>query len=120
MVLDGRGGPLSGTQREYLGNARACCDKIRLGLNELLDKTRSDSADAPELTKNGNKHLSWAFVEAANFAIRYNPKIKRFYQRKKDQTNTLVAIKAVAHKLARACYYVMRDQVPFQVEKAFG
>ena len=71
-------------------------------------------------TKNGNKHLSWAFVEAANFAIRYNPKIKRFYQRKKEQTNTLVAIKAVAHKLARACYYVMRDQVAFQVEKAFG
>lgn len=71
-------------------------------------------------TKNGNKHLSWAFVEAANFAIRYNPKIKRFYQRKKDQTNTLVAIKAVAHKLARACYYVMRDQVSFQVERAFG
>lgn len=50
----------------------------------------------------------------------HNPKIKRFYQRKKDQTNTLVAIKAVAHKLARACYYVMRDQVSFQVEKAFG
>jgi transposase len=71
-------------------------------------------------TKNGNKYLAWAFVEAANFAIRYNPRAKRFYQRKKERTNGIVAIKAVAHKLARACYYVLRDQVPFEVEKAFG
>jgi transposase len=71
-------------------------------------------------TKNGNKYLAWAFVEAANFAIRYNPRVKRFYQRKKDKTNGIVALKAVAHKLARACYYISRDQVPFQVEKAFG
>jgi transposase len=71
-------------------------------------------------TKNGNKYLAWAFVEAANFAIRYNPRVKRFYQRKKDKTTGMVALKAVAHKLARACYYILRDQVPFQVEKAFG
>jgi transposase len=71
-------------------------------------------------TKNGNKYLAWAFIEAANFAIRYNPKVKRFYQRKKDKTNGMVALKAVAHKLARACYYILRDHEPFQVEKAFG
>ena len=71
-------------------------------------------------TKNGNKYLAWAFIEAANFAIRYNPRVKRFYQRKNERTNGVVAIKAVAHKLARACYYVMRDQVPFDVNKAFA
>src|SRR4030066_2063838 len=27
-------------------------------------------------TKNGNKYLAWAFVEAAHFAIQFNPKIK--------------------------------------------
>jgi transposase len=70
--------------------------------------------------KNGNKYLAWAFVEAANFAVRYNSQIKRYYQRKKDKTNGVVAIKAVAHKLARACYYVMRDHVPFETAKAFG
>jgi hypothetical protein len=31
-----------------------------------------------------------------------------------------VALKAVAHKLCRACYYILRDQVPFDVIKAFG
>jgi transposase len=71
-------------------------------------------------TKNGNKYLAWAFVEAANFAIRFNAKIKSFYQRKKAKTKGVVAIKAVAHKLCRACYYIMRDRVAFDVTKAFG
>ena len=71
-------------------------------------------------TKNGNKYLAWAFVEAANFAIRFNSKIKSFYQRKKAKTQGVVAIKAVAHKLCRACYYIMRDQIAFDVSKAFG
>jgi len=70
-------------------------------------------------TKNGNKYLSWAFVEAANFAIRFNDQAKHFYQRKMAKRNRVVALKAVAHKLARASYYVMRDQVPFDSAKLF-
>jgi len=71
-------------------------------------------------TKNGNKYLAWAFVEAAHFAIQFNSKIKSFYQRKKAKTKGVVSIKAVAHKLCRACYYIMRDRVAFNVTKAFG
>jgi transposase len=71
-------------------------------------------------TKNGNKYLAWAFVEAAHFAIRFNSKIKSFDQKKKAKSKAVVAIKAVAHKLCRACYYIMRDRVPFDVTKAFG
>jgi len=70
--------------------------------------------------KCGNKYLAWAFVEAANFSIRRNDRVMRFYQRKLARTNRIVAIKAVAHKLARACYYIMRDQVAFDVNKAFA
>jgi transposase len=69
--------------------------------------------------KNGNKYLSWAYVEAANFAIRFCPKAKRFYQRKKAKTNGIVAVKALSNKLARASYYVMRDQVPYDASKLF-
>ena len=71
-------------------------------------------------TKNGNRYLSWAFVEAAHFAVRYEPQIRSFYQRKKAKTHGVVAIKAVAHKLARACYHIMRDEVPFDVARAFS
>jgi len=70
-------------------------------------------------TKNSNKYLAWAFLEAANFAIRYNKTVKRYYQKKLAKTNHVVAIKTVAHKLARACFYVLRDQVDFNVKKAF-
>jgi len=71
-------------------------------------------------TKNGNKYLAWAYVEAANFAVRYNPQIKRYYQRKCAKTKRVVATKAVAHKLARACYYILRDGSEFDVNRAFA
>jgi transposase len=72
--------------------------------------------------KNGNPYLGWAYMEAAQFALRFHPSAQRFYQRKlaKTNNNTILARKAVAHKLARACYYVMRDLVPFDALKAFG
>jgi transposase len=70
--------------------------------------------------KNGNKYLAWAFVEAANFAVRWNPAIKRYYQRKRAKTNGIVAIKTVAHKLARACYFILRDGSDFEVSRAFA
>jgi len=69
--------------------------------------------------KNGNKYLAWAFVEAAHFAIRFYPEAKRFYDRKAAKTNTIVAIKALAHKLARASFHVLRDQQPFDPRKVF-
>jgi len=70
-------------------------------------------------SKCGNKYLAWAFVEAAHFAVRYNARIKRFYERKAAKTNKIVATKAVAHKLARAAYHVMRERVPFDETRAF-
>ena len=71
-------------------------------------------------TKCGNKHLAWAFIEAAHFAVRYDAAIKRWYQKKCASSLSVVAIKAVAHKLARACYHVMKDGQAFDVKKAFG
>jgi transposase len=72
--------------------------------------------------KNGNPYLAWAYMEAAQFALRFQPAAQRFYQRKlaKSRNNTVLARKAVAHKLSRACYYIMRDLVPFEAATAFG
>ena len=72
--------------------------------------------------KNGNPYLAWAYMEAAQFAMRFNPEAQRFYQLKlaKSHTNTILARKSVAHKLSRACSYIMRDLVPFDVRRAFG
>ena len=69
--------------------------------------------------KNGNKYLAWAYVEAAHFAKRYIPKAQRFYQQKLAKANGAVATKALANKLARASYFIIRDQVPFDEDMLF-
>jgi transposase len=71
-------------------------------------------------TKNGNKYLAWAFIEAAHFAMRYCAEAKRFYERKKAKTNNVVAIKALAHKLARACFHMLKERKPFDVTRCFA
>lgn len=70
--------------------------------------------------KNGNPYLSWAYSEAAHFAEQHRKPAKRFTQRKAKQTNGIVANRALAHKLARASYYVMRDLVEFDPARVFG
>lgn len=70
--------------------------------------------------KNGNKYLAWAFSEAAEHARRHHAASRNFYNRKRSQTNLMVAHNALAHKLARAAYYIMRDNVPFQEDKLFA
>jgi transposase len=71
-------------------------------------------------TKNGNPYLEGASMEAAQFARRVDPKLQRFSQRKAAKSHLRVARKSVAHTLARACFDVLRDLVPFEVERAFG
>jgi len=70
--------------------------------------------------KNGNPYLEWAYMEAAQFAIRFSPTVQRFYQRKHAKSLLMVARKAVAHTLSRAGYDSMRDPVPFDVHQALG
>ncbi len=70
--------------------------------------------------KNGNKYLAWAFMEAAHYGAIWSPQIKRYYQRKQAKSHILVAKKAVANKLARACYHMLKRQEAFDVTRAFG
>jgi len=69
--------------------------------------------------KNGNKYLSWAYAEAAEFARRFDPKARSYYDRKRMRTNAPIAYNALANKLSRAAYYIMRDGVLFMPEKMF-
>lgn len=70
--------------------------------------------------KNGNRYLAWAFVEAAHYAQRFNPVIQAWFDRKAARTNRIVAIKALACKLAKAAYYVMKNDEDFDMKKMFG
>lgn len=70
--------------------------------------------------KNGNRYLAWAFSEAAELSRRYDQKARAFFNRKAVKTNRMVAHKALAHKLCRAAYYIMRDGVEYDPGKLFA
>ncbi len=71
-------------------------------------------------SKNGNRYLAWAFSEAAEMARRYDQQVKGFYNRKAARSNFMVAHTALAHKLSRAAYYIMRDGVEYDPTKLFA
>jgi len=87
-----------------------------VGSSHLTNGKRKGSGN----TRNGNAFLCWAFIEAANFAIRHDETIRRYYQRKQARTKRIVALKAVAHKLARACYHMIKEDAVFNTRRAFG
>jgi len=70
--------------------------------------------------KCGNQYLSWAWSEAAHFAVVHYPVARRFYERKAKKTHPVLAQKALAHKLARAGWHVLRSGEPFDPQKVFG
>ncbi len=70
--------------------------------------------------KCGNKYMAWAFVEAANFAKRFSPEARRFYDRKKSQANNILATKALACKLAKAAWHIMAMDQDFDCVRCFG
>ncbi len=71
-------------------------------------------------TKNGNAYLVWAFIEAANSARRFSDEAGRFFDKKKTKTNNVVATQALAHKLARASYHILKEKQPFDVKRCFA
>jgi transposase len=70
--------------------------------------------------KNGNKYLSWAYAEAAQHITIWDPLAKSYYDRKRSRSHPMVARRALANKLSRACFYIMKDQVPFDHGKIFS
>jgi transposase len=69
--------------------------------------------------KNGNKYLAWAFIEAATYAARFNPRIHAWYERKKAKSGVPKAKKALACKLAKAMWHVMNGD-DFDEKLMFG
>jgi hypothetical protein len=68
--------------------------------------------------KCGNRYLAWAYVEAANFAIRHDTQVKRWYERKCAKRHRVLALKTLASKIARACYHMLREGTDFDRARA--
>jgi transposase len=75
---------------------------------------REDSSGGKQrlgkISKQGSSFLRFLLVEAGQTAARYDPQLKRFYQRLATRKNRGVAKVAVARKLATRLYLMLREQ----------
>ena len=69
--------------------------------------------------KCGNRYLSWAFVEASNFARRYDESCRRWYDRKSARTSKIIAAKALGCKLAKAAWHMMKHNADYDPKRMF-
>lgn len=83
-------------------------------------RTSNQKSKGDNNRKCGNKYLGWAFVEAANFAKRYDEPCRRWFDRKAARTSTVLATKALACKLAKAAWHVMTGNVDYDGQRVFG
>ena len=98
---------------EKVGNYTSYCRCVR------AKKISNGKNKGKNNSKNGNRYLSWAFVEVAHHAIQACPQAKKFYDRKKSKRNGALATKALAAKWCKGVYYVLKKQEPFDLKRIF-
>lgn len=74
----------------------------------------SDLSRTTGIIKQGNKYLKWAFLEAVTPASRSCVPLRALYNRIKEKHGHHAARIAVARKLARAAYHILKEGKPFQ------
>jgi len=83
-----------------------------LGLNP-----REDSSGGRQrlgaISKQGNEMMRWLLVEAAQTAARYDPELRRAYQRLKFRRVSGVAKVAIARRLAVRLYWMLRARLDY-------
>lgn len=82
-------------------------------------RTSNEKKKGENNAKCGNKYLAWAFVEAANFARRYDEQCRKWFDHKKARSCQVVAVKALACKLAKAAWHVMAEDTDFDSSRIF-
>jgi transposase len=68
-------------------------------------------------TKIGNAYLKWAFSEAAVLFLRNNPAGQKYLARLEKKHGKGKALTVLAHKLARAVYYMLKRGTAFTMDQ---
>jgi len=77
------------------------------------ERTRTGSVCGP-----GNKRLRWAMVEAAQTAVRHDPRLGGMYERLSRRRGSGCAVVAVAHEMARIMYFMLVRDEPYRESNA--
>ncbi len=83
-------------------------------------RTSNSKKKGENNSKCGNKYLAWAFIEAANFARRFDEQCRKWYDRKAAKTSKMIATKALACKLAKAAWFLMSQGSEYDAQRMFG
>jgi len=67
--------------------------------------------------KIGNVHLRWAFAEAAVLFLRHNQPGKAYFTKLEHKHGKAKALTVLAHKLARAVYYMLTRHQAFDLQR---
>src|SRR3989449_3936995 len=67
--------------------------------------------------KIGNVHLRWAFAEAAVLFLRHNQLGKDYFTKLERKHGKAKALTVLAHKLARAVYYMLTREQAFDLQR---
>ena len=67
--------------------------------------------------KIGNAHLRWAFGEAIILMLRGNPSLQQMKQKLASKHGKGKALAILSHRLGRAVYFMLKNQVPFDPDK---
>ncbi len=72
--------------------------------------------------KNGSAYLSWAMTELATLMVRFNPEVGAEFQRLLARSGGLrvKAIRALAAKVSRAVFHMLRNGEVFDVKRCFA
>lgn len=80
-------------------------------------KESNGKRSGPSGSKMGHAHLKWAFSEAAVLFLRDNPAGQKYLSRLEKKHDKGKALTILAHKLARAVYYMLKRKVAFDMKR---
>ncbi len=66
----------------------------------------------------GNGRMRWLLVQCAHTARRYDPRMRRLYERVERRKGGSCAVAAVAHEMARVMYYMLKRGEPYRGVRA--
>lgn len=67
--------------------------------------------------KIGNPHLKRAFSEAAVFVIKFNPQIKKYFEKLAGKKGKAKAYAIIARKLGQAVYFMLKQNTAFDINR---
>lgn len=97
-------------------NCAVICTASRCVKSQRLSNGKSKGRNN---ARAGNRYLGWAWVEAANFARRFDPARRQFFDRRVAQTNRAVATKALACKLSKAAWHMAVHGTDYDPKRMF-